>query len=288
MEYKPQTVVKMISEGFSSFPTTLPGIAKVLSILDTNQMSKVTSFDLQLIRSITRFVVFYEILTYRLPNELLKIGELEELPLITHGEFYILIKKQYNGKPKEALSMLIETMKKLEFFIDETSSITSNMAISLWQYKMGQEIVASHNRINIIKKKELFLQNDISKFLIERNMLSFGRTFGRSEIDIYIKETTGEEFVIEVKIYRKSIKKNDIIGDLVQLFSYMDQVTQPRGVLVIFNFTDNTIIAPRKWIKGRVWILAINLCSKSPSKRIKSIGIVESPNSKELIHCLIT
>lgn len=67
----------------------------------------------------------------------------------------------------------------------------------------------------------------------------------------------------------------------------MDQVNQPRGVLAIYNCTDDVIISPRKWLRGRFWIISINIGKAPPNKRNRSIEIIEPNSENELISFII-
>ena len=159
--------------------------------------------------------------------------------------------------------------------------------VTMLVYKLGQEVVAPSRNKELLKGSsvELNLQREMSKYLIERGIVTYGLTFGRSQVDLYMKERNSEDFVIEVKVYKTRINTSSIKANFVQLQSYMDQHYQPRGILVIFNFTNDLISSPRKWIRGRYWILAINLCESSPSKRNRTIIINESSDSSDIIVC---
>lgn len=118
----------------------------------------------------------------------------------------------------------------------------------------------------------------MSKFLIERKILSFGRKSGRSQIDLYHKDIGGEEFIIETKIYddKNKLNQQKLKKNIVQLQSYMTQINQPRGILAIYNFSNTVILPLKKWLQGRMLIICINLCELPPSKRSSSLEIIES------------
>lgn len=282
---KPLTMRKMVGEGITIFPAGFPGVAKIATISPDGNINKVTNLDILVVRLVSQIVAFWEELSYKEPKDLAKSIGANSDSIVFDGEFYREAKKQLNDK-KESYSIehLYLMSERLLKYAEEYSTSQSNVAQILWQYKLGQEIIAPRQTKEILSGKvnELYLQKSLSHHLINFGVLSFGRTFGRSEVDLYTKEF-GEDFVIETKVYKKKPTSGTIKAHLVQLQSYMDQVNQPRGVLAIYNCTDDMIISPRKWLRGRIWILAINIGIAPPNKRNRSIEVVETNDKNELI-----
>jgi hypothetical protein len=76
-------------------------------------------------------------------------------------------------------------------------------------------------------------------------------------------------------------------ANLAQLLSYMSQAPiKHRGALLLYNVTDVPVVVDRRAapIKGRVYVVPVNLCDKTPSKRKDAIELVESDDPKVLIH----
>ena len=276
----------MIAEGVTIYSAGFPGVAKIATISSDGVLNKVTKLDILIIRIISQMIVFWEELSLKEAKDLARSINANFDSIIFDGDFYHDIRKKVDEK-KEAFSVehLYLMAQRLVKYADEYTSSQSNIAQVLWQYKLGQEIIAPKQTKEITsgKMKELHLQKTLSQYLIDFGILSFGRTFGRSEIDLYTKEF-GEDFVIETKVYKKKPTSGMIKTHLVQLQSYMDQINQPRGILAIYNCTDDVIVSPRKWLRGRFWILAINIGMAPPNKRNRSIEIVETNDNNELLN----
>lgn len=124
-------------------------------------------------------------------------------------------------------------------------------------------------------KEELLLQKELCKFLLEENIFTVGTKFGRSETDLFA-EHAGGEYTIEAKVFRRkgSLSRPSLNHAVVQLQNYLDQrPSTPRGILVIYNLTDDLLTASGAWIQGRYWILPINLQPQSPSLRKRSFAM---------------
>ena len=124
---------------------------------------------------------------------------------------------------------------------------------------------------------------------MERNIFAVGTKFGRSETDLFA-EHGGEEYTIEAKVFRAkgSISQSAVKRAVVQLQNYLDQrPSTPRGILVIYNLTDDLLTAPKVWIQGRYWILPINLQALPPSRRKRGF-VIEPGQGDNLIDVIVT
>ena len=286
-KYKPLTIKRMVSEGHNMTPAGLPGIARVLGLAEN--VDGVSNIDMVIMRLGSKIAAIYNALTYSEPSDLARAVGADPSSMIFDGEFYHEF-KTYLGKEGrgKSLDLLFVNAMRLFELAKEATVNQSTVATSLWNYKLGQEVIAPEQtkQIKAGKRNELALQKEMSKFLVERGILSFGRTFGRSEIDLYTKESPSNEFVIEVKVYKKRPSESIIRSHVTQLLSYMDQIAQPQGILAIYNCTDDLIISPRKWLKGRVWILSLNIGEAPPSGRDRSLEIRESKDPREMFLCI--
>jgi len=279
VRYRPQTIRKMLDEGVQGYRTGPAGLAKILSF--RKSAVTVSNLDFLVVRAITELVVLNEHLTYTEHDNLARSIGKNPTGIIFSGDFYDTAKKEIGGgsRNQRHLDILLTTMKKATNYIDIASRVPANVEEQLWRYKLGQEVIAPQNTSKIItgRTAELDLQKDICKFLLEKGVRSFGKTFGRSQIDLYANELPGDDIVIEVKVYKKPPSERGLKANFTQLLSYMDQELQrqPRGALVIFNCSEALLMAPRKWIHDRVFILAINIGMKPPSKRDNWIEIKE-------------
>jgi hypothetical protein len=239
----------------------------------------------------------------------------EEIAIASGTNFFVdnTEYKKNNNLPRETASLfnlLLSAMKRLTeyveiYAVDKSSEIEKH----LWAFKLSQEIIPSVKEISDsddstqnaspdANMNELHLQKILSKFLIERGVLTFGRQFARSEIDLYIPDF-GDPYFIEVKIYKTKPSERKIKDGASQTFSYgtqlkhyghdllshMDETKQARGILIIFNYSDHSIEAPKKWLRGRIWILPINL-AVTPSKTKGAIIINESIDQEKIFDVL--
>jgi hypothetical protein len=159
----------------------------------------------------------------------------------------------------------------------------------LYRYKLGLEVLAPTNRSEFQRYvgNEEKVQRLLCKHLIENGINAFGTKFGRSEIDL-LCGTGQEAYVVETKVVSKGLTPRTISANLAQLQSYMSQqVPTRRGVLLIYNLSDVVLGTLNRWIKGRFWILPINLCASSPSHRKRMIEIREG-KGESLIECFTT
>lgn len=272
----------MVEEGINSIPIILPGIAKILAISNTSEIPQISSLEILLIRVLSQIVATHKLITNKESPELAKAIGADPNGLVFSGEFLEEYKKNIkdikNGAKNE---LLILNVKRLIEYVALFSTQQIQLEEALWQYKIGQEIIAPARADEFKKVKktlEDYLQKDLSKFLIERKILSFGRKSGRSQIDLYHKDIGGEEFIIETKIYddKNKLNQQKLKKNIVQLQSYMTQINQPRGILAIYNFSNTVILPLKKWLQGRMLIICINLCELPPSKRSSSLEIIES------------
>lgn len=291
-KYKPMIIRKILKETNGFFPLgEIAGISKVLAINSDGKVpNTLTNIEKLIMNLIPQVLALLSKVTGKTSEEILKNSDAEFFVKNTKYDAYLNLLQQKND---DHLKLLLSNMKRLTEYIeiyavDKTSEIEKH----LWQFKLGQEVIASEiNNDNI--PSELNLQKALSKFLIERGVLSFGRSFGRQEIDLYIEEY-GEPFIIEVKLFKKKsgldFRKNasqtlfycdQLKTNADQLYSYMEEINQPRGVLVLFNYSDHYIDCPRQWIKGRLWILAINL-GTTPSKTKATVSIKVATDSDKL------
>jgi hypothetical protein len=190
-----------------------------------------------------------------------------------------------SSKPKTPpLESLCYEIRKLSQIVDLLAARVGPVEKTLRQYKLGIEILAPEIIDELQDKNEIRLQKDLAKFLIERGIHANGTHFGRSETDL-VSTDSGNQYILEVKklLGKGSLTTARIKAALVQLQSYMDQhPSSPFGILVIYNFTDTVLLAPQSWIRGRFWVLAINLQRKAPSGRARSLT-VEAGDSSETI-----
>lgn len=282
-KYIPLTLRRMVEDGANMLPMGLAGVAKILTITDTSNISSIKNIEYLLIRSVSQTIAVYEIITNKKPSDLAKTIGADKSGLIFDGEYLETYKKKVSTSAlndENKNNLLVMNVKRLIEYTLLFTKQHSRIEEALRQYKMGQEVIHPARKIEFrnVTGLEIYLQKDMCKFLIERNILAFGRDIGRNQIDLYHKDILGEDFIIEAKIYseERRLTLNSLKKNVVQLQSYMDLHDQPRGILAIYNFTNTLLTAPKIWLKGRILIICINLCDLSASSRKSSIQIVES------------
>ncbi|NNM43754.1 MAG: hypothetical protein HKM07_05375 [Chlamydiae bacterium] len=310
-KYKPLTMRRMITSGVTLFPFgEIVGMGRILAI--NEQDAKVTPLSPleNLVLCLASRVM--AICSQLIPHGTLKIGgakcSLKTWDALSEGFRGLIIggeefRKYYDllikNSKKNYLHLLLFNMKRLSDYVDEyRTGKWSRVEDALWQFKLGREVIASEASASAeINEKQW--QKKLSKFLIERGIFSFGRSFGRGEIDLYIDDDE-DAFFIEAKIYDKKPSQNKMHQNIAQTLSYQDQLIQDgremlskldkekelRGILLILNVGDIFMNAPRKWIQGRIWILAINL-GVPPSERKSNISIQESNDPDKLLDVLV-
>jgi len=284
---KPKIIRRMMDEGADGYRTGVAGVARILSF--NRSLAPVSNLDFLVVRNAAELVAATERLTSLSPDNLARgIGKNPD-NLVFRGDLYEDAKRVFSFGPRgpKHLDILLASMKKAIRYVGISSGTPSNIEEQLWRYKLGQEVVSPKYTTEIVKGRinEIDLQKGLCKFLLERGIRAFGKTFGRSQVDIYTKDSVGEDFVIETKVYKNAPSDGTIRKNFSQLLSYMNQELQqqPRGILVIFNCSDSLIMTPREWLHGRVFVLAINIGQSPPSGRKKWIEIKEGDGPGQLI-----
>jgi hypothetical protein len=247
-----------------------------------------------LFRGLSRIVALNSLITPGRSKEDIaaSIGESDK-SLLFDGEYFHEAEKEFgdlNASKDTLFELLTNLMARVVLYAEEISVNETDMTRILFNYKLGQEVLGDGRRkaiISIEKNGEKILQREMCRHLLENNILAYGREFGRSQIDLYTKDVGGEEYAIEVKLRKTKPNEEFITKSLAQLLNYMDQLNQPRGILVIYNCTEVLITSPRRWFQGRIWVLPINLCVTSPSQRKSVLDIEEAKGSSEFVRCRI-
>lgn len=289
VKYKPLSVRRMLEDGYSRLPINILGITRILGISNKTSMIDVSQHDVLLIRSLSYVAYLFKSISGYSARQLAQSINANSKSYVFSGEYFNEYdqgsnKTNYSDAIRRLPSALKRSLLYAKHYLSPHHTKNSIEHV-LWTYKLGQEIVAPSRNTQIKKMNELKLQKELSKYLIERGIVSFGTKLGRNEIDLYAKGLGEEDFVVEVKKYveKSTPTLSKIKTNLTQLFSYMDSHSQPRGILFLYNLTNKLTITPKVWIKDRVWIVCVNLCPKSPSGRKKSMEIIESTKDDQYI-----
>jgi hypothetical protein len=254
-------------------PKEVVELPRILSWRSSGASQPVSKQEELLARSLSRVAA---ILQHGHHKDVAQIADLlslsEDSRIISGPESEALGDKVFADRAYEVLLFELRTIVRI---LESLVRYNEPIERALNQYKLGLEVMAPENRTEIREKGELRLQKELCKFLLERNIFTVGTKFGRSETDLFA-EQGGEEYTIEAKVFQKtgSLSQSNLRHAVVQLQNYLDQrPTTPRGILVIYNLTNDLLTAARAWIQGRYWILPINLQPLSPSRRKRSFDI---------------
>ena len=280
-EYRPKALLAMFERGVTSYPVALIGPARVLAWNSSTDAEEVDPTERSLARNLARLAALWRLRNHTQSDEAIQILDLPKDSRILGGPDYIKLvsnRKLVEDHIAYCLYVLKDTVELLKLHTSRATPIER----ALFLYKLSLEVLCKETRVELIYEHETYLQRHASRFLLGQNIVSFGRKFGRSEIDLYI-DYDPTAFIIEAKRYSKKsqVTAKSVELALVQLQSYMDQeMNQRRGVLLLFNFSKTLIIADRKWLSGKYWVLPINLMPDSPSRRRSSIRIMKGDGKK--------
>jgi len=295
--FRPKIIVKRLKAGQTSTPIFSFGIARILGI-HKSYVKDLNLNELMIIRIINRVIDFWENILNCKKDELCKpLGLSPEGCIVSYETMEDKTNKNTwfesnttnrNTSYKLVLYELRRLLKITDYYITRQTDIEK----ALYQYKFKYEIFAKE-KASIFQKKntpnELYLQKELCSYLLERDIYSYGKLFGTSEIDLMVDQP-GETYVIETKIF-KNIARLDTIerhitSNIIQLSEYLDKETSAaHGILVIYNTTDVLIQSPNTWLQKRFWILPINISGITACQRKKSIRIEES-DIKKIITCI--
>ena len=284
---KPQLLKRQLPKKRLTYPVTILGAARLLAIRGKDALEPLTEDDISLLRNLARLGYLWEEVLSQNISQLINLLDLKETSFVASSserrEFEKELQKKHVANKEK---LIIHLLRKLISYASLYAAHYSPIEKVLYRYKLGLEVLAPTNRKDFLKYvgNEETVQRYLCKHLIEHGVNAFGTKFGRSEIDL-LCGVGQEAYVVETKVISKGTTPRALAANLVQLQSYMSQqVPTRRGVLLIYNLSDVVIGSLNKWIKGRYWILAINLCPSSPSKRNKMIEIKEG-TGEDLIEC---
>jgi len=274
---RPLIVRHIIESGVQSFRSALPSVAQFLAL---REVESLTLQERRLLTCLLRIFrawgsekndEFASALGLKSPHWFERSVKLDQT-IFGHKD-----RPNMGEKRKIILISLRRLIEQISAFVSTTSTIER----AIIQYKLGLEIMLPAMREIVEQKREVTLQREFSRFLIERGIRAFGRQFGRAEADI-LAEIPGERFLLETKI-AKHVTPRSFEKYVTQLLAYLDhEEPATRGVLVIYNISDTLIVGERQWLRHRLWILPINLCKMPPNKTIRRIFIEDGGDSAVL------
>ncbi|MEO8339852.1 MAG: hypothetical protein ABI604_09065 [Nitrospirota bacterium] len=284
---KPKLTLAMMRQEIAGIPKEMVELPRILSWQSSDASCPVSKQEEVLGRALGRLCAILTSGHFKSKSEIgLLLGLPEESRIISGPETEALREKFFAEPAHRTILFELRTVVRI---LDSLVRYNSPIERALNQYKLGLEVMTPEIHVEMTKKGELLLQKELCKFLVERNIFAVGTKFGRSETDLFA-EHGGEEYTIEAKVFwtKWSLSPSALKHAVVQLQNYLDQrPSTPRGILVIYNLTDDLLTASRTWIQGRYWILPINLQALPPSRRKRSF-VIEPGRGDNLIDVIVT
>jgi hypothetical protein len=282
-----QMMYTMAALGIDGFPKNLPEVARIVSWRSSAASERLNEQEGALHQTIARIAELINKLFGRENADMaLALGVDSDSVLLRRDKRMFGDESPKSPPLRSICYELRKLMHLTELFLSKEGPIEK----ALRQYKLGLEILAPDIIGETEGKKELRLQRELAKFLVERGIFAAGTQFGRSETDLVATERSNH-YILEVKKFtrKQGLSERRLKASLVQLQCYLDHhPSTPFGVLVIYNFTDTVLLVPQQWIRGRFWILAINLQVNPPSGRKSSLTVEAGETSETIAVHLVT
>jgi hypothetical protein len=274
VEWKPALMLAQSGKRGTGYPLDTPNLATVLSWKEADPP---TGLELQYAKAVRRILQYAATMFGRPIGELAILLHVDpKSPLVQSGGL------RANRTSPTVLSLCYE-IRKAARLLGQLTATVEDLALLLQRYKWGLEVMVPHLNKVYRKQDELYLQKDLARFALERGHFVVGTRFGHAESDLVSWQKQALH-VVEVKLFRRSMSPAQVRRAFVQLRNYMDKhPTTPKGILVLYNFSDTLIYTPDNWFShGRFLALSINLPTGSPSKQSKALEIREG-DDQELI-----
>lgn len=273
----------MIARGRTRFVGGLIGIASILSWTATPSTHAFSTTERVAMRSLGR-------ISHAWPGDRDELAQALGVPTTGYfvgGRAEAEAKRTLTGPRDKQVTLeptrLLDELTKIVRITDvKVPSPESPVERALFAHKMSLEVVAGDVRAELRRCNELQLQRRLCRFFFERDIRAFGTKIGWSELDVRAEDGFSS-LLIEAKKVVSAPSVAAINKWLTQLGSYMDQEHRAaRGVLVLYNFTDLPIFAPKETLQYRYLLVVINLCTASPSKRSARIEVSEGDHENPL------
>ena len=189
-------------------PSESPTLAQILSLSASAAATPISQIELELSRGLARLYIYWSRILTKPSREFLNV-----LSLPRQGSF--VDKREHQGSVfgeaftgSDSERLILFELKKVIRASYSFARHETPVEKALMQYKLGREVMAPEIIEEFKNKKELLLQKELCKFLLERNIFSFGTKFVRSETDL-LAELPTEGFIIETKIYKEGKRVNE-------------------------------------------------------------------------------
>lgn len=280
--YRSRVVKAMVEKGSSRWPIASVSLAKILA---SKRVERGSRTEVAVARSVSHIAGWLAVRKAPMTLEELAVllGLDADSKLLDGADRREFSSRRWEGASIERAALY--SFRMLASAVGALHQDESPIGVALFQYKAGIELFAP-GIAGGLSRDELVLQKELCKFLLERGIFSVGTKFGQNETDL-VATVQRDYIVIECKVLKKMPSDERLRRNLMQLLRYDDLNPAFRGrraVLVLFNFADVPILAPRELVGGRARIVAINASAGPPSRTARCIQIVTDP--LETLRCI--
>lgn len=282
-EVRPRLERQALERGHRLFPAGTSRIATMLSWTRPQSGRPLTPPENRLVRCLSRIAVCWSTFVQRDRDPLRSAIGVGQPSYIIDGRGYRSAERGNPLRGDRKQTLLPEHMAyELEAVLRLARTIaggSTSVERALWCFKLGMEVAKSRSTFDA---RELDLQRDLVRFLVERDIPAIGVQFADGEIDLWLEDERGP-LVVEEKRYTEPPTESDLRNNVSQLKTYMSRVpAAPRGVLVLFNQSDAVITAPRTFLRDAIYILAVNLGSRASDQK-HFVDIAASAHAEQWI-----
>lgn len=265
---------RLVTQPTQSYPVSAPDLSYVLT---AKNIERVTLAQRQFLRSLSNLLRGWA----DAERELLDAVGLDEWSWVARSarmwEGTEIDDDDDGGDARSLARTRVRSLRRILMYADLFSVRHSPLESALFGYRLGHEVSSADIRKRARSKPEIQLQRELARFLLERGHFAVGTKFGRAETDLLVAEG-GDVVVIEAKKYTRPPTESSLAANLAQLQVYVasQKIPSSRGVLLVFNFSDRFIAAPRSWIRHQFYILPINLGRLTASETRATLTIGEA------------
>lgn len=280
--HRSRVVKAMVDKGSARWPIASVSLAKILG---SKRIERGTRTEVAIARAVSHIAGWLAVRKAPMTVEELAVllGLAADSKLLDGADKREFLSRRWEGGSIERA--VLYSFRVLASAVGALHQDESPMGVAMFQYKAGIELFAP-DVAQGLSQNELRLQKELCRFLLERGIFSVGTKFGQNETDL-VAAVRGDYVVIECKVLKAIPSGARLRRSLLQLLRYDDLNPVFRGrraVLVLYNFVDVPILAPRELVGGRARIVAINASAGPPSRTARCIQIVTDP--LETLRCI--
>ncbi len=281
---KPALILARLNRGLFRDPRESMGPARLLLLNSVVVPLESDPVRLDLVRSLGRLSALWRQLMRGSATDLVR---LLRLPLESHlvgGSHFHAASSCFAKVPVGRSGVVaVHELLGLLTAIQNLEGSRAPVVQALLHYKLGLEVGLPESRAEV-DAPERTLQKRLCRWLLAKGLYAEGTKFGCFESDFLV--TVGAlATILEVKVYKRNAPtESSLRANLAQLQDYMDKrPVRPRGVLVLYNLSSLLLIEPKRWIRGRYWIVCVNLGDATGSRRRGTLVLEEGTGDQLLV-----